>query len=344
MKSIKFIFAAVLTLLTVLSSGQDINSKYRISRKINLPGDGGWDYLTVDEQNNRLFVSHGTVVHVVDLATGQLIKTISETPGVHGIALAYKTGKAFISEGRNASVKIVDLKSLNTVGEVKVTGENPDAIMFDDYSSQVFVFNGRTSNATVIDANTGTVTATIVLAGKPEFPVSDGNGKIFVNIEDKSLISVIDSKTYKVLSSWSIAPGEEPSGLAYDASAHRLFTVCANRKLIVIDSETGKLIEQLPIGEGCDGVKFDPDLKRIYSSNGEGTLTIAEELSADKFAVLGTFKTTPGARTLAVDTRTHHIYTPAAEFVPAQGTAADNARQRPQIKPGSFFVLDIELK
>jgi DNA-binding beta-propeller fold protein YncE len=321
--------------------GQNAKSEYSIVTKIHLPGEGGWDYLSVDEAGSRLFVSHGSVVQVVDLKTGQLAGTVNETPGVHGIALAPDLNKAFISVGRNASVKVVDFKTLAVITDVKITGGNPDAIMYDEFSKKVFVFNGSTSNATVIDAVTNSVAGTIALSGKPEFPVSDGKGKIYVNIEDKSVISVIDAKTLKVEKSWPIAPGEEASGLAIDNETHRLFAVCGNKLMVVVDANDGHIVTSLPIGDGCDGVKFDPGMKRAYASNGEGTMTVVQEVDKDNFKVVENIKTVAGARTLALDTKTHHIYTPNAEYGPAPAPTADNPRPRRTAKPDSFNIMDI---
>ena len=321
--------------------GQNVKSEYSIVNKIHLPGDGGWDYLSVDEIGARLFVSHGAVVQVVDLKTNQLAGTVTETPGVHGIAIAQDQNKAFISVGRNASVKVINLKTLALIADVKVTGENPDAIMYDQFSKRVFVFNGRSSNATVLDAVTNNVVGTIALEGKPEFPVSDGNGKLYVNIEDKSLISVIDVNSLKVDKSWPIAPGEEASGLALDNETYRLFAVCGNKLMVVVDALDGHIVSNLPIGDGCDGVKFDPGMKRAYSSNGDGTMTVVQELNKDSFQVVENITTMAGARTLAVDTKTHHIYTPTAEFNPAPEAKADNPRPRRSPKPDSFYIMDI---
>ncbi len=321
--------------------GQNAKSEYIIINKIHLPGDGGWDYLSVDEAGARLFISHSTIVQVVDLKTNQLTGTINETPGVHGIAIAQDLNKAFISVGRNASVKVINLKTLELIADVKITGENPDAIMYDDFSKKVFVFNGRTANASVLDAVTNVVIGTITLEGKPEFPVSDGKGNLYVNIEDKSLISVIDVKTLKVLKSWPIAPGEEASGLALDNETHRLFSVCSNKLMVIVDALDGHIVTTLPIGDGCDGVKFDPGLKRAYSSNGEGTMTVVQELNKESFKVLENVTTMPGARTLAVDNTTHHIYLPTAEFNPAPEATAENPRPRRTPKPDSFYILDI---
>jgi YVTN family beta-propeller protein len=281
------------------------------------------------------------MVQVVDLKTSKVVGTINDTPGVHGIALAEELNKAFISVGRNALVKVINFKTLELIADIKVTGQNPDAIMYDAYSQKVFVFNGGSSNATVIDAKTNLVVSTIPLEGKPEFPVSDGKGKIYVNIEDKSLISVIDLKSMKVEKSWPIAPGEEASGLALDNETHRLFAVCSNKLMVVVNALDGHVVTTLPIGDGCDGVKFDPGLKRAYSSNGDGTMTVVQETNKDSFKVLENVQTMPGARTLAVDTKTHHIYLPSAEFNPAPEATAGNSRPRRSPKPDSFFVLDI---
>jgi len=320
---------------------QTEKSMYSIVNTIHLPGTGGWDYLSVDEYTGRLFLSHGTVVQAVDTKTGTLVGTIPNTPGVHGIAFAQDLNKGFISAGRDTSVIVFDLKTLEFIARVKVTGNNPDAIMFDSFSQKVFTFNGRGKNATVIDAKTNQVVGTIALDGKPEFPVSDGNGKIYVNIEDKSLISVINATTLKVEQSWSIAPGEEPSGLAIDNVTHRLFSVCGNKLIVIVDSESGKVITTLPIGDGCDGVKFDPELKRIYTSNGEGTMTIIQEEDANTFKVLENLPTQSGARTLAVSLKTHHIYIPTAEFLPAPEATKDNPHPRKSVKPDSFVILEV---
>ena len=340
-RSLIFISCMFIFLIGSNILAQNANPEYSVVNKIHLPGDGGWDYLSVDETGGRLFVSHGTVVQVVDLKTGQLAGTVNETPGVHGIAIAQDLNKAFISVGRNASVKVVDLKTLALITDIKVTGENPDAIMYDQFSKKVFVFNGRTSNATVIDATTNNVVGTIALEGKPEFPASDGKGNIYVNIEDKSLISVIDASSLKVLKSWPIAPGEEASGLALDNETHRLFAVCGNKLMVVVDAIEGHVVANLPIGDGCDGVKFDPGMKRAISSNGDGTMTVVQEVDKDNFKVIENIPTMAGARTLAIDTKSHHIYAPTAEFNPAPAATADNPRPRRSPKPDSFNILDI---
>jgi DNA-binding beta-propeller fold protein YncE len=221
-----------------------------------------------------------------------------------------------------------------------VTGQNPDAILYDPFSQKVFVYNGRTANATVIDGKTNKVISTIKLDGKPENSVTDSKGKVYVNIEDKSEISVINSTTDKVEQTWSIAPGEEASGMALDNENHRLFTVCSNKLMVVLDALSGKVITTLPIGDGCDGAAFDPELKRAYSSNGEGTMTVVQEINPDQFKVLENVPTLRGARTITVDRKTHHIFMSTAEFE-APNPSAGNTNRRPAVKPGTFMVLDV---
>lgn len=335
----QFLIFAGMILLTCHSSldAQNQKSDYKLARSIQLTEDGGWDYLSVDEANQKLYVSHSSQVNVVDLKKGAQIAVIPSTDGVHGIAIANDLNKAFISCGRDSSVSVVDLGTFKLVAKITGTGKNPDAILYDPFSKKVFTFNGRSSNATVIDAVTFKVITNIPLSGKPEFSQTDGKGKIFVNIEDKSCIAVINSVTLKVENVWSIAPGEEPSGLALDNETHRLFSVCGNKLMVVTDAQTGKVVTTLPIGDRCDGVAFDPEKKLVYSSNGEGTITVVQEVNANTFKVIETIQTLPGARTIAVDKVTHHLYLPTAEFgAPVQG------ERRPPIKPNTFMILDIE--
>ncbi len=278
------------------------------------------------------------VTQVVSETDGRLLGTIPETKGVHGIAIASDLNKAYISNGRDSSVTIIDLKSLAFLSKVSVTGQNPDAILYDQFSHKVFVYNGRTSNATVIDAATDKVVATITLDGKPEFSATDGKGKVYVNIEDKSEISVINSRTLKVENTWSISPGEEPSGLALDIENQRLFAVCGNKLMVVVDAVSGRVITTLPIGDRVDGAAFDPGLKRAYSSNGEGTMTVVQQINPNEYKVLGNVSTQAGARTITVNKKTHHLYLPAAEFEPQ---AAGSTSRRASVKPGSFVLLDV---
>jgi YVTN family beta-propeller protein len=327
-----------LSLIAILNCNLFVHaqSNYKLTNKIHVAGEGGWDYITSDETNSRIFISHSTVAQVLDLKTGQLAGTIPNTNGIHGIALAPGLNKGFTSNGKDSSVTVFDLKTLKVIATIKVTGANPDCILYDAFSQKVFTFNGRSANTTVIDAKDNKVVETIALDGKPEFSVTDGKGLVYVNIEDKSVINVINATTLKVEQHWPIAPGEEPSGLALDNKTHRLFSVCGNKLMVVIDAETGKIITPLPIGDRCDGVAFDPKYQRAYSSNGEGTITVVQEVDANSFKVLETITTQPGARTITVDKTTHHLYLPTAEFgAPVEG------QRRPPVKPNSFVVLDV---
>jgi DNA-binding beta-propeller fold protein YncE len=323
--------------LIVCSLSLSAQSSYKIDRKISLPGEGFWDYITVDEVNGRIFQSHNSMAQVVDIKTGKVVGTIPDTKGIHGVAIAQDLNKGFTSNGRDTSVTVFDLKTLAIITKIKVTGENPDAILYDAFSKRIFTGNGRSKSFTVIDAVKNTVAGTIVLDGKPEAIVTDGKGKIYVNIEDASLIEMINSSTMKVEAHWPIAPGEEPSGLALDNETHRLFSVCGNKLMMVVDAVSGKVITSLPIGDGCDGAAFDPAFKRVYASNGEGTLTVVQVENANSFKVLETVPTQRGARTIALDKTTHHIYLPTAEFE----AAPTGTNKRPAIKPNTFTILDI---
>ncbi|MBF0547789.1 MAG: YncE family protein [Candidatus Riflebacteria bacterium] len=326
------------------SNSEATPSQYAIVNTFHVEGEGGWDYITMDDSSGRLFVSHATVVNVLEAKTGKLLGTIPDTQGVHGISVATDLKKGFTSNGKADSVTVFDIESLKTLGTVQVSGKNPDAILYDPISHNVFTFNGKTSNATVIDAKEQKVIATIALDGKPEFPTTNGKGIIYVNIEDKNEIQVIDTKTLKVTATWSIAPNEEPSGMAIDIENGRLFSVCGNKVMTVVDTQSGKVITTLPIGEHADGAAFDPGLKRAYSSNGDGTLTVIQEVDKDTFKVLENFPTIKGARTIGLSAATHHTYLPTAEFGPAPAPTTDHPKQRPSIKPGTFKILDIAPK
>jgi YVTN family beta-propeller protein len=334
----KAFFTIICAALIMCSSYLIAQSNYKIGNKIHVEGEGGWDYLNVDEVNGRIFVSHATVAQAIDIKTGTLVGTIPDTKGIHGIAIANDLNKGFTSNGRDSSVTVFNLKTLEVITKIQVTGQNPDAILYDPFSQKVFTCNGRSNNSTVIDAKDNKVIGTIPLDGRPEFSTTDSKGKVFVNIEDKSVINVINSATLKVEQNWPIAPGEEPSGLALDNQNHRLFSVCGNKLMVVIDAETGKVITTLPIGDRCDGVVFDPEKKRAYASNGEGSITVVQEENGNSFKVLETVTTQPGAKTIAIDKTTHHLYLTTAEYE----SAPTATNRRPPVKPNSFVILDIE--
>jgi len=292
----------------------------------------------VDSDARRLYIPRGTHVMVVDLDTEKLIGDIPDTPGVHGIAVAPELNRGFISNGRAGTATIFDLKTLKPLGQVK-TGTNPDAILYDPASKRVFVFNGRSNDATVFEAASGEIAATMALGGKPEFAQTDGRGKVYVNIEDTSELLEIDSVKLGVTRRSSLAPCTEPSGMAIDPKHQRVFSGCHNKLMAVFDAGQGKVIATVPIGEGVDGNGFDPDTGLAFSSNGEGTLTVVREPSPDKFEVAETVTTQRGARTMAIDPKTHNIYLPTAEFGPAPTPAPGGAKSRPPIIENSFTVL-----
>ena len=337
----KIIFSSLILLVVGVSFAQTKFSEYKIAKKISVEGEGGWDYITMDEANGLIYVSHSTAVNIVDAKNGKTVATISDLKGVHGIALAPEFNKGFITNGKDSTVTVFDLKTYASLAKVKVTGANPDAILYDPFSKKVFIYNGRTSNATVMDAATNKIVGTIALDGKPEFSATDEQGKVYVNIEDKSEVCMINATTLKVEQTWSIKPVEEPSGLAIDNINHRLFAV-TDKQMVVLDAQSGKVIATLPIGERVDGVAFDPILKRAYSANGDGTMTVVQEENENTFKVLKTVPTQKGARTICVDTKTHHLYLPTAEFGETPEKTKDNPHPRPAVKPGSFVVLDIE--
>lgn len=314
---------------------------YHVIHRINTGGEGGWDYVTADPEGNRLFLSRGTHAMVIDLGRDSIVGDIPNTAGIHGVALAPELNRGFTSNGRDSSVTIFDYKTLAPIGVVKIPGRNPDAILYDPGTKRVFTFNGGTSNATAIDATNGTVVGTVDLAGRPETAVSDG-GKVYANIEDKSEIAVFDAKTLAVLARWPLAPCEEPSGLAIDRVHQRLFAGCSNKTMAVVDMRTGKVVASPAVGAGVDAAGFDPATQLAFTSNGEGTITVVHEDTPDKYTVVETVPTQRGARTMAVNPKTHRLYTVTAEFGPAPAPTADRPRPRPPMIPGTFVVLELD--
>lgn len=336
MKKSVFVIAALAVALCI--APQAASPGYHVIKKIPLGGEGGWDYLTVDAQARRLYISRATHVVVLDLETEKVAGDIPDTQGVHGIALAPELGRGFISCGKADSAVIFDLKTLRPLGSVK-TGANPDAILYDPATKRVFTFNGHGKDATVFDAATGKVEGTIPLGAKPEFAATDGKGTICVNLEDTSEVAEIDGAKLTVRRRFALKPGEEPSGMAIDSKHHLLFSGCANKLMTVLDLKSGKVAATIPIGSGVDANGFDPDLGLAFSSNGEGTLTVAKETSAGQFEVAETVPTQRGARTMALDAKTHKIYLATADFGPAPAPTADNPRPRPAILKDTFVIL-----
>jgi DNA-binding beta-propeller fold protein YncE len=322
-----FVLLALLPFLAVNAQGLKVQKTFPIKSA------GGYDYITVDSVSDNLYVSHGTQVNILNKTTGDSIGVISSDKDVHGIAIAHEFGKGYITNGGANSVLIFDLKTNKILGSAP-TGMFADGIFYDDFSKKIISCNGRSKNMTVVDPVTDQSIATIQLTGWPETATSDGAGKIYVNNSEKSEIDVIDATTYKIINTWPIKPGKDNSGLTIDRQTMRLFIGCGNKLLTVMDATNGKVITTVPIGDECDAIGFDKKLKTIYSSNGEGTLTVIKELSANKFKVEQTLTTQKGARTIAVDQITHTLYLPTGQFAPKKpGTF------RPSVIPGTFKVL-----
>jgi YVTN family beta-propeller protein len=321
--------------LAAFATTQLRGAEYHLIKTIPVGGEGGWDYASVDEAARRLYVSHASKVVVIDIEKNTVVGEITNTPGVHGVALAPELGRGFASCGREDQAAIVDLKTLQILSKVD-TGKNPDGMLYEPGRQEVYMFNGRSQSATVIDAKAGKVIATIPLGGKPEFGQADVKaGRVFNNIEDKSEVVVIDTKKHEVVNRWPIAPGAEASGMAFDAANHRLFLGCGNQLMVMMDSETGKVVGSVPIGDGVDANAFDPETKLAFASCRDGTVTIAHEDSPDKLTVVQTLKTQRGSRTMTIDPKTHRIYLAAAEYEPA----ANANERRPKMVADSFKVL-----
>ena len=315
------------------------SADYHVIGRLELGGEGGWDYLSVDGEARRLYLSRGSRVVVVDLETGRPAGEIPDTPGVHGIALAPGLNRGFTSNGRANTASIFDLKTLEVLGRVK-TGENPDAILYDPFAGQVFTFNGRSREATVFDALSGEVKGAIELGGKPEFAATDGKGEIFVNIEDTGEVVVIDSARLAVKNRISLDPCREPTGMAIDPERGRLFVGCHNKLMAIVDARAGKMIGAAPIGEHVDACGFDPESGLAFSSNGDGTLTVVRESSPGKFEAARTVATQFGARTMAIDPKTHIIYLPTARFLPPPAQPPEGgSKARGEMIENSFVVL-----
>lgn len=312
---------------------------YHLLKKHVLGGEGGWDYMALEGKTRLLYVTHGSAVEILNVDTGVKGEAIAGLKGVHGVAFAPKRNRGYISNGRGNSVSVFDLKTHKVLAEVPSSGENPDSVMYDAFSDRVFTFNGRTANATAIAAATDKVVGTVDIGGKPEFAVTDGKGTIFVNNEDTSEVVAFDAKSLEVKKRWSIAPGEGPSGLAIDLKGKRLFSVC-DKVMVVSDFENGKVVTTVPIGGGPDAVRYDAGAGLVFASNGEGTLTVVKQESADKYTVLETVPTARGARTMELDPKTHHVFVVSAEYGPAPAPTQEQPRPRPAVVPGSFMVLE----
>jgi YVTN family beta-propeller protein len=332
-------------LLTTLLQGhaQDQPAQVRAGavgslERFNVGGLGGWDFLTFDSSGQRLFITRGDRVQVWSTVEKKVVAEIASTPGVHGVALAHELNRGFSSNGRANTVGVFALDGLKITRVIEV-GENPDAILYEPTLKRIYAFNGRGHSVSVIDAVGLSVLATVPLDGKPEVAVADGAGHVFVNIEDKAELVVLDQATNRILARWPLNPCLEPTGLAIDVAHRRLFSVCGNNKMVVVDADSGRVVAEAPIGDGPDGVEFDPSLGKAFSANGQGTVTVVQETDAEHFATVATIPTQAHARTLALDPASHRIYLVTASFGPAPASSSDGIRPRPPMLKDSFTVL-----
>jgi YVTN family beta-propeller protein len=315
------------------------DGQYQFVSQIPIGGEGGWDILTIDTTANRLYLSQATKVVVADIGKNEIVGEISGTPGVHAFVAVPEFQRGFSSNGKEAKASVVDLKTLSTVSKID-TGSNPDAVVYEPRHGEVYVFNHTGNSVTVINAKAASVSATIQLEGTPEFAAVDEKaGRVYCNVEDKSEVAVIDANKHEVVAHWSLAPGENPSGIALDARHHRLFSACHNKLMVMLDTENGKVIANVPIGAGVDGCEFDDSTQLAFASCGDGTTTIAKEQAPNKLTVVQLLKTERGARTIALDPRTHRIFLPTAQFAPAPSPSPGASPARPSIVPNTLKLL-----
>ena len=331
----KSIYFLATLLLTSTFTGLKAQKNFHILKTFHIQSGGGWDYIAVGPGNNRLYVSHGTQVNILDKTTGDSIGVIGNTTGVHGIAFDKSQNKGFTSNGRLNNVTVFNLTTNAVITQIP-TGLNPDAILYEPFTKKIITCNGRSKNISILDPIENKLLDSVDVGGKPETAASNGEGKLYVNIEDKNEIVVVNLKTLKVEAHWPLAPAEEPTGLVFDKTTNRLFAGCGNKFLAIVDAGNGKIIGTFPIGDGCDGAGFDATTKNIFTSNGEGTISVFHEKSANEFEKIATITSKRGARTIAIDQETHLIYLPTADFEQPDA-ATPNAR--PKMIPGTFQVL-----
>jgi YVTN family beta-propeller protein len=332
-----FLFAVIL--LTASHAFFAQTPGIHLIKKTVVGGDGFWDYVTVDGNSRQLFLSHSTQVEVLNADTHEKLGILADTKGVHGVTVIPGRQRVYSTNGRTNTVSVFNSQTLEKLSDLP-TGKGPDASLYDPFSKRVFIFNHAGGDITVIDATTDKVVGTIEIGGDLEAGVSDEHGMIYVNVENTSEIAVIDVETLEVKNRYKVEPGEEPTGLAIDIANKRLFTVCGNKLMLVLDAKNGKVLAQLPIGDHCDGVVFDPELKMAISSNGEGTMTVVQEVSPTSFKVAETVNTERGARTIALDPKTHHVFVVTAQYGEQPAPTANQPNPRPKILPGTFMVLE----
>ena len=332
----KRMFALILAAATLAAIPAAAQKSFKLADRVKLGGEGGWDYLTYDSDANRLFITRGTHVMVVDAKTLKPTADITDLQGVHGVALAPELGKGYITSGGDNMLVIFDLKTLKVLDKVKV-GERPDAVLYDASAKRVYTFNAKTQDSTVVDATTGKVVGTVALGGKPETGVADGKGNVYVNIEDRSEIVRIDTAKFTVAEHYPMAGCDEPSALVIDVAHRRLFAGCGSKMMAVVDPDAGKLVTTVDIGAGVDAGAFNPKTQQIFMSCGEGVLSVIHEDSPNKYSVVQSVPTAKGARTMALDAVSNTVYTVTAQFDPTPPPAG----QRRKMIPDTFELLVI---
>jgi DNA-binding beta-propeller fold protein YncE len=327
--------------VVAIAAAAPFSAAFHVLRRFTLGGSGSWDYVAIDTAGHRIFIARENRVMVVDPANGKLLGEITGLQRAHGIAFSYAHGKGFATSGDDSTVTIFDLKTLRVLGRT-IAAPDADAVLFDSVTGRVFTFNGDSHSSSVLDPATGKKVGTVKLDGAPEFGVSDGAGKLYVNLEDAGAIEEIDARSLAVTRHWSIAPCAKPTGLALDREHHRLFSGCRSKVMAISDAVGGKMLKTVPIDGGVDANAFDATTQNAFSSNGAGTLTVVHELSPDSFVVAQSLSTMPGARTMALDVRTHRIYTVSAKMgaAPTKSTP-QNPQRRPPVLPGTFTLLEL---
>jgi DNA-binding beta-propeller fold protein YncE len=334
--------SSILLHSAVITYAAPQGANYKVVRRIPVGGEGGWDYMQVDPDAHRIYLSRETHMMVVDEISGKIVGDVPDTKGIHGVAIAPEMNKGFTSNGEANTVTVFDLKTLKPLSQIKVTGEKPDSIIYDPQTERVFTFNKHSNNATAIDAANGQVLGTVILGGSPEEPALDGKGSLYINLEDKSAILKFDTKTLAVTGGpWPLAPCEGPSALAIDTVRRRLFAACVNKVMAVVNADTGKVIASPPIGQDPDGNGYDPSTGLLFASCREGFVSVIHQDSPDKYSAVGNVTTQFGTRTMTVDLKTHHVFTVTADFKPAGAPTPDNPRSRPTPIAGSFVLLEL---
>jgi DNA-binding beta-propeller fold protein YncE len=332
----------VLLLVVTLAAAASAHAEYHIVSRIQVGGDGGWDYLEADPIGRRLYVTHRDHVVVLDMDRLEVIGDIPDSPGMGGVALARELNRGFTANGAEDTVGVFALDTLKPIAKWKATGKRPNQIAYEPVTQRVFSFNSTGRNVTVFDARSGAVLATIEVDGRTEFYGLDGKGMVYDSLEDKATVIAIDARSMKVTATYSLAPNKEPAGTVMDPQSRRIFVACHSGSFLVLNADTGGILASFPIGEGNDAAKFDPGLKLAFASNGDGTLAVVHEDGNDKFSLVQTVKTEVGASRMAVDARTHRLFLPSADFLPAPAATAENPKPRRSMVPGSFRVLVME--